>query len=266
MDRLGVRLEKIRNLVSPEHPISNKIDCLNVETACDRICFLDSDIMMMRDIELADEVDGRIVAVPPRWQLVERSDWLDLFSNYGLPLPQPRRNPTSGLVVDVPYINSGVVSVASDCTAALAEAWTEVTIKLRETSGLNPRARKHINQYAFPVATALIGEDIRFASIDWNFPSWVRKLDRENLPIFYHYQKPYRLLRESWVAYRVKSLVDGHPDIRRAVLQHPPFAKVLSPTLRLLSKVKEHTPSALRKGIRSLRAARSPARQKRRTQ
>ncbi len=49
LQEMGVRLVSIHNDIKPVYPLGNKIFCLRVPTAADKLVFIDSDILCLRE-------------------------------------------------------------------------------------------------------------------------------------------------------------------------------------------------------------------------
>jgi hypothetical protein len=102
LDSLEVRTVEIHNDFNPEYRIGNKLFAVNVDCDADVMVFLDSDILMMKNLlELGEE--GKIHALPtpayPKLHGHDRSHWESLYDYFGLDMKEPFRFYNSGFIV-----------------------------------------------------------------------------------------------------------------------------------------------------------------------
>jgi hypothetical protein len=216
--RLSVRMVEIVNRVSPDYPIGNKIDCLAVETSCRRIVFLDSDMLLLRAVDLAPLTAARLAAVPASGAHVTLDEWALFYRACGLPPPSVLTRTLLSGELTPPYFNSGFVSVDAALAPALAEEWSGCATRLLADAGL-PRSvrRRFLDQVTLPIAAARLGIDILALPPEWNFPSWGMRIGDGTPPAFFHYQRMARLLEENAPRAMFRSLLESQPDLAEAI-------------------------------------------------
>lgn len=218
LQRLSVRTTQIVNWVSPDYPIGNKIDCLAVETTCRRTVFLDSDMLLLRPVDLAPLTSARLAAVPASAAHVGQDDWARFYRACGLPPPAVVTRTLLSGEPTPPYFNSGFVSADRAIASALADEWNECATRLLAGGDL-PRSVRHrfLDQVTLPIAAARLGVDIVPLPPEWNFPSWGMKIGDGPLPTFFHYQRLARLLDETAPRETFLSLLASEHDVAEAV-------------------------------------------------
>ena len=123
---LGVRVFPIENIVSDDYPIGNKVSCLAVDSAADKVVFLDSDILCTREFFHEDRFRVPFNAKPADSNTFTRNDevWRYVYQKFGLPLPEQRVIATFSREVGLPYFNAGYIAVEGG--SDLAADWAEV--------------------------------------------------------------------------------------------------------------------------------------------
>lgn len=218
LDRLSVRTARIVNRISPDYPIGNKIDCLAVATACRRIVFLDSDMLLLRPLELAPLAAPRLAAVPASGAHVELHDWARFYRACGLPPPPASMRTLLSDEPTPPYFNSGFVAVESAVAPVLADEWSACATRLLADDDLPPTVRhRFLDQITLPIAAARLGIEAVPLPPEWNFPSWGMKIGAGPIPAFYHYQRLIRLMSEPPTKAMFLSLLESQPDLARAI-------------------------------------------------
>lgn len=213
LERLSVRTAEIINRVSPDYPIGNKLDCLAVKTDCQRLVFLDTDMLLLRPVDLAPLADARLAATPASHAHVEADDWARFYRACGLPPPRLAMRTLLSDESTPPYFNAGFISVEAGLAADLADAWSHCAGTLL-ADDLPPRVRRRfLDQVSLPLAAARLGLEIQSLAATWNFPSWDLKIGDGPLPAFYHYQQLGRLLEESATRVAFRQLLSAAPDV-----------------------------------------------------
>lgn len=217
-EQLSVRTTPIINRISPDYPIGNKIDCLAIETDCPHLIFVDSDVMLLRPIDLSPLSGTRLAAVPASRTQIGKDHWEQFYLEFNLPIPPTSMHTLISKELTLPYFNSGFLVVESKIAASLANAWADCALKLRRRSDLPERIRnRFLDQVSLPIAAARLGIDILPLGPEWNFPSWSMKIGDTALPAFFHYQKLPKLLEETVTKDILFSLVKSKPSIADAI-------------------------------------------------
>lgn len=220
LERLSVTTVATVNRISPDYPIGNKIDCLTVGTSCRRIVFLDTDMLLLRSVNLGGLKGPRLGAVPASAAHVRQEDWARFYADCGLPQPQPEMRTLVSNELTAPYFNSGFLVMESGLASALADQWSECAIRLLGRSDLPQVVRsRFLDQVALPLAAARLGIEITPLAKDWNFPSWAMRIGDAPPPAFFHYQALGRLLRERPTEEMFLSLMETEPRLGDAILE-----------------------------------------------
>ena len=224
---LNVRIIKLQNEISEDYPIGNKLGCLAVDTDCEKVVFIDSDVMMMRGFDEQQDFKASISAVPASFTHTTLEVWQELYAQFGLTLPTQRMITEISREESLPYVNTGFIVTKG--TPGLASQWINCTKEIYDYPKIPQQIKyRFLDQISFPIASALSGFEINFISRDYNFPSWALKIRSEPLPIFFHYQKAERLLRERATAELLLNLSEQNPLYKAAIAQDSSFNLALS--------------------------------------
>lgn len=190
---LGVRTAPITNEFGIDYPHGNKLACLEVPTAAEKIVFLDSDIVALR--EFTDEPRFGIAfnAKPADLQTYSTDEgiWGEVYETAGAPFPSLRVPSSVSREIGLPYFNAGVIAV--NASANLGPVWRECARRVRANerlAGVNsPPPHKHLwlDQISLPVALHRLGLEIDCLDERYNFPTHLKPLNEEALPFFCHY-------------------------------------------------------------------------------
>lgn len=215
---LGVRIAYINNPISREYPIGNKINCLSIATDADILIFLDSDMLMLRDIKPfeVEELKVGIGAVSATKAHCSEKVWKQLYSLCGLPTPESRVLTPDCKHSMLPYFNAGFI--AKDRSVSLAKIWGETAEYLDgEISVPFKIKRPHLDQMSLPISAGKLGMDISAIDKKWNYPSWLMKIDNGDLPVFYHYLSIEYLVKEDVTYTFVRHLLSNE-EIRNLIM------------------------------------------------
>ena len=207
LTELGVRVVAITNEFGPERPTANKIACMQVSTDADKLVFLDSDMLSLRDF-----ADDERFAIPfnavPAYGL-SFDDWDAAHAAVGLPT-SPRIQPTlMSKEISVPYFNSGFVSVDAD--VQLGNRWLECMRAIVESESVAPS--RFEDQASLALAVASLGIPYECLDERFNFPQLHKPLDPRALPYFCHYSQRALLRHEPVLEATVASLVEEWPGL-----------------------------------------------------
>jgi hypothetical protein len=211
LQQLRVRIVPIANPIDPDYPIGNKLACLDVGASAGKICFLDSDILCLR--ELGDPACLRVpFAAKPadlRTFAAAAAAWQPLYAAAGVELPRLRLPTTVSGEFGLPYFNSGVVCV--DASLNFGATWIECARAVN--ADLLAREQRHwLDQVALPIAMHKRG--LRYAALDerFNYPAHLKPLGVQ-LPVFCHYHWPRVIAREPRLRDFVRTLAREHAHI-----------------------------------------------------
>ncbi len=225
---LGVRLVDIENPIGVGYPIGNKLACLNVETSAEKIVFLDSDVVCLREFRHEERFDKPFNAKPADLAPATRDlqQWQRCYAALGLPLPAQRMTATVSGQLMPPYFNAGMVAVHR--AAGLGEAWIQVARAIDADEGVANK-RPWLDQIALPVALAKLGLPADCLDERFNFPAHLKPLNNAELPYFCHYHSPAVLRREPLANALVAALAERHPALGGMMLEQEAWAALLEP-------------------------------------
>lgn len=227
LDSLGVNLRRVRNAIADDFPYGNKMDCLppDGDDGARRI-YIDSDILMLRAFDADALPEADIAAVPASATHADDADWERFHALFGLPMTSRRLISLLSRERTVPYFNGGFIAVRG--LPEFGACWGETCRRLRAMPRLAPNIRdRFLDQFGLTLAAARLGRQIHAIPLTWNFPSWGLALGDGPTPIFFHYQSPLRLLRESRTVLAVDAVCRAYPDIRTAMRPTAGFAELL---------------------------------------
>lgn len=225
---LGVRVAGIENPIGPDYPIGNKLACVGIETTADKVVFLDSDMVCLREFRHEARFNQPFSAKPADFATFapEPEQWQRCYAAMGLPLPPERMTATVSGQLMPPYFNAGAIVVHR--TAGLGEAWIEAARAIdADESVLNKRP--WLDQIALPVALARLGLPTDCLDERYNYPSHVKPLNNAELPYFCHYHTPAVLRREPLANALVAGLAERHPALGAMLREEKAWAPLLEP-------------------------------------
>lgn len=219
LKRHSVRVAPIVNRVSLGFPIANKIDCLQIPTDRAKIAFLDSDMLLLRDVDLAPLRDVALGAVPASFTPARPIDWARCYDVCGLSPPKPSMRTLISDELTVPYFNSGFVLTDSINAPALAKEWVHCALRILELDGLPDVLQKRfLDQVALPIAAARLGIAITALKPEWNFPSWSMMIGPGPVPAFFHYQDLSRLMSGKVTEEALFALIEADHGVAQSVI------------------------------------------------
>jgi hypothetical protein len=130
----------------------------------------------------------------------------------------------------VPYVNTGFIATQS--TEDLVHNWAKCVRATLALPGFPQSAKFYAEQISFPIAATITAMELEFVDRDWNFPSWRLQIGSGAIPIFFHYQRAERLLRERATARLLSELCMTTPAVFEAIVAQDSFkATVLKANL-----------------------------------
>lgn len=225
---LEVRQALITNPVDEGYPIGNKLACLSIETTADKIFFLDSDILCLREFSHLFRFEQAFNAKPADLRTFgsEPGEWGRVYAALGLDLPTVPVLATVGNQSMPPYFNAGMVAVRRD--AGLGEVWADCARAIDANPAIGNK-RPWLDQITLPVAVARLGLEVDCLDERFNYPAHLKPLDRQNLPYFCHYHSPDMLRREPLANALVVELVSEYPALRPLIEVLPEWRILLEP-------------------------------------
>jgi hypothetical protein len=226
LQHLGVRLVPIVNPIDPAYPIGNKLACLDVPVRSDRIAFVDSDILCLRDWGDPRCLQADFAAKPADLRTFAAASevWQPLYAAAGVALPRLRLPTTVSGEFGLAYFNSGVVCVRSG--RGFGAGWIDCARAI--DAQLRAHEQRHwLDQVALPIAVHKRG--LRYAALDerFNFPAHLKPLG-DAAPFLCHYHWPRIVRRELQLHALVCELAREHAPIARTMAGHAAWAALLA--------------------------------------
>lgn len=229
LDALGVRTVATGNPIGAGYPIGNKVGAAAVATDADRVLLLDSDILCLRELDLAGCFAGDMHVKPADLATfdADAAVWERLYRRFGLPAPDRRVTATVSGEEMWPYYNAGVVAFRTG--AGFPEAWADCCRVIDGEPDV-PKKRPHLDQIALPVAAARSGLEVTPLPDRLNFPAHLLPLAAA-APILCHYHWPHVLRREPALLHAIDHLLGRHAELG-AVLEESGCRDLLLPAVR----------------------------------
>ena len=223
---LGGRTVPIINKIDANYPIGNKVSCLDIGTSAEKIVFLDSDILCMREFYDTASMDPPFNAKPA--DLVtftkDMETWRHVYATAELPMPTVFMSSTVSGETMPRYFNAGMIVV--DRQADLGKAWLECCLRIDSDEEV-PEKRPWLDQIALPVAVAKLGLEYGCLDESYNYPAHIKPLDPVNLPYFCHYHWPAIIRHERLAKRLVMDLARQHAPLRDAIQRDLEWRKCL---------------------------------------
>lgn len=228
LQQWGVRLVPIVNEVNPLYTHANKIACLKIPTTADKVVFMDTDILCMREFDDEPRFARDINLKPAdlfRACLTEEV-WQAAYAGMGLPMPSERMQMTVAEEETLPYFNSGFIAINRGID--LASAWLDCARTLESIETV-PKQEPWSDQTSLPIAIQKLKLDYDCLDERYNFPVNCRPLNPDALPYFCHYHGLKWIRKEPLLRQYVLELGKEHPELGRMLKADPGWAKILAP-------------------------------------
>lgn len=223
---MNVRMVPITNPFKQHYPIGNKLSCLSIPTDADKLVFVDSDIVALREFTDEDRFGLPFNAKPADVQTFscEEETWRAVYEAAQVSFPSIRLPSTTSKEFAPPYFNSGFIAV--DSGIEFGKVWLECCQRIYELDRISNKA--YVDQIGLPVAVALLG--LTFDCLDerYNYPAHLKPLGCDELPYFCHYHSANVIAREPALRDLLQTLADEHSDIRDALAVNVILDSVLS--------------------------------------
>lgn len=219
LEAMDVRTVPVQNPIDRQlkgNPLTNKIYALQVPTDCDKLVFLDSDLLCLRPFDPASQGIGPNFSGPfsaaPTFLATGRN-WEQIYAAVGQPVPSQRIKTLFSEDRQPPYFNSGFIAMDAALAPKLTATWLDCFDKINQTGAMvdNLYFRE---QVCLAVAVMTLG--LEYQLLDWRYNYWVKyqPLDPQNLPYFLHHTWPHPpMYHQPWLRDLVQSLVAEHPAI-----------------------------------------------------
>jgi len=232
---LGIRSVPITNSINHDYPIGNKVACLGIDTPAEKLVFLDSDILCLREFNPSQWFTAPFSAKPADLATLTHDIplWQRMYSLFNLAFPTWRVFSTVTEELMVPYFNAGVIVVQNNL--GFAKMWEECC-QIIDAQDSITKKRPWLDQFALPIALMRLNLPHHCLDERFNYPAHLKPLPAL-LPFLCHYHWPAVIRREPILTQLVNELVDSYPPLPNLVLRSPEWAPLLKPyTLKTQSK------------------------------
>ncbi len=215
LGEMNVRIEHFDNPIAGNQTgdlLTNKIYCFQIPTAMDKVIFLDSDLLCLREFSGNQRFAAPFNAAPTF--LATGKNWEQVYQAAEVPLPTRQIPTLFSNELQPPYFNSGFVAINQSLARDLFDHWMDCFDRI------NNRGVMHDNLYfreQVSLSVALMKMGIEYDVLDENYNFWVkaRPLDEQSLPYFLHHTWPFPPVYHQPVLINlVRSLVAEYPDMQ----------------------------------------------------
>ncbi len=224
--QLDVRTVAIGNPVDPSYLYAHKIECFSIPTAAERMVFLDSDILCLREFRHEPVLGNcEFAARLTDFSDIQPARWKQLYRHCGLGEPQFDHHSIATREPMPLCFNSGVVVTSQP--VPLYQGWSEFACKLNDKQRF-PETRPFLDQISLPFAVTELGLDITLLTTNHHWSSAIFPIDIFAPPLFAHYHDSCNLLGDKILADVAERMVNEYRGLH-ALLQADPFLGLLSP-------------------------------------
>jgi sulfotransferase family protein len=207
LEEMDIRIVPIVNEFGTSRPIANKISCMLVPTGADKLVFLDSDVLCLREFYDEERFAIPFNATPSGVQT--REAWEPAYHEAGASMPRIRQPAMVSREVDLPYFSSGFVGINTD--VPLGRVWLECHRALVEADSVrNTRYEEQVS-----LAVVLHKLELAYDCLDerYNYPLRHKPVDEHSPPYFCHYGTRPVLQHQAPLEEVVGSLVRERPAL-----------------------------------------------------
>lgn len=206
--KLKIKKIRIENQIDTDYPIGNKLSCLGIETNADKIVFLDSDILCLRNFSPGDYLKNKFNAKPA--DLKTFQDWEPVYELFNMDLPQEKVLSTSSREEMLPYFNAGMIAV--DNEDIFAKEWISCCKDIDRCEKI-PNKRPWLDQIGLPITIKKLDWDYGILDERFNYPAHLKKMPTE-LPFLCHYHFPEVVDDETRLFTFIDNLIKKYPLIK----------------------------------------------------
>ena len=225
MGRLGVEVRPVSNPVCPSYPIANKLGCFLLDLPVEKLAFLDTDMLCLRDFHGDDALAAsRVAARLTDFADLTPEEWGPLRAAAGLgPVRLDHRAIVSGEPIPLCF-NAG--AIFADTDLGLGATWVDLARRLNDPARF-PRTRPFLDQSTLPMALEVLGGEPLVLDETYNCSSPIRMLDVRDLPTIVHYYESCHFLGDELLARRGARLVADFPGLA-SLLEPDPYLRELA--------------------------------------
>jgi len=226
LEEMGVRIVRITNEIDPRYPIGNKVSCLRIKTEADKLIFIDSDMLCLREFDDQPRFALPFNAKPADLATFtgDIETWRKVYAAADAVMPQLRIPATVSGDFTPPYFNAGFVAINKE--TGLGDVWLDCCKRIDADPEI-PDKRPWLDQIALPVAVQKKGFACDCLDESYNYPAHLKPLNIKRLPYFCHYHFPAVIRREPALNALVQALAAQYPAICQALEAQPEWAVLL---------------------------------------
>lgn len=220
LKNLGVRFMYIENKIGSDYPIGNKISCLDLPLSGDVTVFFDSDIVCLKPFDFCQAFTAQFCAKPADGATFTKTDsvWEYVYSSFGLQAPKEKVQATYSKEQMLPYFNAGFIAVQYG--TGLGKEWARICKTIDQRLDI-PNKRPWLDQIGLPIAVASLGLKYKCLDESYNYPSQMKIMDPDCLPIFSHYHESRYVLKDKILLQHIRQLAFRHLPIYKAMKVDP---------------------------------------------
>jgi hypothetical protein len=215
LNEMGVRIEYFDNSIAGNQKgdlLTNKIYCFQIPTAMDKIIFLDSDMLCLREFSGNQRFATPFNAAPTF--LATGKNWGKVYQAAGVPLPTRQIPTLFSNELQPPYFNSGFVAIHQSLARDLFDHWMTCFSRIN-AEGVMDDNLYFREQVSLSVALMKMGIDYDVLDETYNFWVKARPLNEQHLPYFLHHTWPFPpVYHQPILIDLVRSLVAEYPDMK----------------------------------------------------
>ncbi len=202
---LGVRIEYIRNSKKPESPgdaFMNKFFCFKIQTSMEKLIFMDSDMLCLREF-LGESLPDVDFCAGPAYRIPKR-----VIKTYEV-LCGLKGN-KQDIVKNIFYFQSSFMVIKTCYAKEFSNIWQKLFSQITNTKSLS-----HIlylrEQILSGVAVKKLGISHALVDESYNYPISRKAINYSKLPFFCHYHKPKYFLLEPGLLEKINITFNTYP-------------------------------------------------------
>lgn len=196
----------------PGDAFSNKYFALDNLPCSDFTIFMDSDMLMIRDLEPDHHFPGADFLAKTVCFMNE-SRWEALYGIFDTGVPTHRIRSTVDGKEGPPYFNGGLFCIDSDRLVEFRNTWYETFTRITR-SGIMQDNPVNREQVALAISVFRMQLTYRCLTEELNFPARSRQLRSGEHPFILHYHDPESIYKTSVALREFRSLMESHSELR----------------------------------------------------
>jgi hypothetical protein len=218
-----------RNKTLPGDEFSNKYIPLPQIEGTGYTVFLDSDMILLRDLNPASFLqDADFFAKPVCY--MNETRWDALYGLFGMEVPRHRIRSTVDMKEGPPYFNGGLFCVRSSMANELSDTWQR-TFKRISESGIMEDNPVNREQAALAVSVMQMQMTYQPLTEQMNFPARSKQLDRDTYPYFLHYHDPRYIYKNPRALAEARKTLSEYPLLATLALKMENWKVLITPSL-----------------------------------